>query len=169
MNQYSKINPAANDEQASRNNMMDLWKESIERAGQARQTAPAVVKDDTDEAKTDLERKLRNPSEPCATCASRTYQDGSSDPGVSFKTPTHIPASMSATAVMGHEREHVTRNAAKAEEQGGTARSSVVLHRSKCPECGRTYVSGGTTTTTTSIPKEKQQKDPFAKGLDKLI
>ncbi len=86
----------------------------------------------------------------CQTCKSRRYQDGSNDPGVSFKSPTHIDPAASASAVMGHEMEHVTRNAAKAKSEGGEVISSdVVLHGAVCPECKRFYISGGTTYTTT--------------------
>jgi hypothetical protein len=35
-----------------------------------------------------------------------------------------------------------------------TATSTVVLHTAICPECGKSYISGGTTTTTYS---RKQQ------------
>jgi hypothetical protein len=44
----------------------------------------------------------------------------------------------------------VTNNAEKAERAGMNAHSTVVLRCSQCPECGRMYVSGGTTTTTYS-------------------
>lgn len=54
----------------------------------------------------------------CQTCANRKYQDGSDDPGVSFKMPTHIDPALSASAVLGHENEHVMRNNAKAAAEG---------------------------------------------------
>ncbi|MDR0958320.1 MAG: hypothetical protein LBM16_03825 [Clostridiales bacterium] len=90
----------------------------------------------------------------CATCASRRYVDGSDDAGVSFKTPTHVSPSQSASAVMSHEREHVTNNAAKAAREDSVASSSVSVFHATCPECGKSYVAGGVTRTQTRKIKE---------------
>lgn len=87
----------------------------------------------------------------CATCASRTYQDGSDDPGVSFKAPTHLSPAQAATAVISHEMEHVTNERANAEEEDREViNQSVQIFHSVCPECGKSYVSGGVTKTTTA-------------------
>lgn len=87
----------------------------------------------------------------CQTCEERKYQDGSADPGVSFKTPAHIDPSVSGSVVRGHEMEHVVRERSQARmEDREVVRQSVVLKNSICPECGRVYVSGGTTNTTTA-------------------
>ena len=87
----------------------------------------------------------------CETCKRRQYQDGSDDPGVSFKTATHISPEQAGAAVRGHEQEHVTREQAKAERDGRKVISqSVSIHTAVCPECGRVYVSGGTTRTVTA-------------------
>lgn len=86
----------------------------------------------------------------CQTCAKRKYQDRSDDPGVSFQAPTHISPEAAPSAVAAHEREHVTRNQAEAEREGReVVHQSVQIHTAICPECGRVYVSGGTTTTVT--------------------
>jgi hypothetical protein len=86
----------------------------------------------------------------CSTCASRTYQDKSDDSGVSFQTPTHLDPDQAASAVMAHEQEHVTREQADAEQKGREVISqSVQIQSAICPECGRSYVSGGTTKTMT--------------------
>ncbi|WP_312647677.1 hypothetical protein [Aminipila sp.] len=86
----------------------------------------------------------------CETCKNRKYQDVSDDSGVSYQTPTKISPSNAASAVMSHEQEHVVRNQAKAERDDREVLSqSVVLHTAICPECGKAYVSGGTTTTVT--------------------
>lgn len=86
----------------------------------------------------------------CKTWSSRTYQDGSGDPGVSFKTPTHVSPGAAPSAVLGHELEHVRRNQAKAEQEDKVVvMQSVSIHNAICPECGLSYVSGGTTTTVT--------------------
>lgn len=83
----------------------------------------------------------------CQTCRNRKYQDGS-DEMVSFKAAAHIAPSNAAAVVMGHEREHVANAYQKAEQNHGEVmRASVRLHTDVCPECGRTYVSGGNTTT----------------------
>ena len=87
----------------------------------------------------------------CETCKRREYQDGSNDPGVSFKTPTHLSPEQAGFAVRAHEREHVTREQAKAVREGREVVSqSVSIHTAICPECGRVYVSGGTTRTVTA-------------------
>ncbi|MGO5029758.1 hypothetical protein [Candidatus Agathobaculum pullicola] len=93
----------------------------------------------------------------CQTCKERKYQDGSNDPGVSFKTPTNIAPEAAASAVRGHEQEHVSREQSKAQQEGREVVSqSVTIHTAICPECGKVYVSGGTTRTTTRAEKAAQ-------------
>lgn len=94
----------------------------------------------------------------CQTCKERKYQDGSDDPGVSYQTPTHISPEQAASAVRGHEMEHVVREQASAEREGRRVVSqSVSIHTAICPECGRVYVSGGTTRTTTASDPQPEQ------------
>lgn len=91
----------------------------------------------------------------CQTCKRRKYQDGSDDPGVSFKTPTHVSPEQAASAVRGHEHEHVVREQAEADRTDRKVVSqSVTYHNEICPECGRVYVSGGTTRTVTAEASE---------------
>ena len=50
----------------------------------------------------------------------------------------------------GHELEHVAHEQAKAQrEDRKVVSQTVALHTDICPECGRVYVSGGTTRTVT--------------------
>ena len=104
----------------------------------------------------------------CQTCEERRYQDGSDDMGVSFQTPTRIAPENVASAVRGHERENVFREQAKAQRENRRVISqSVALHTSVCPECGKAYISGGTTTTTTAsapdpVPAGQPQRRPFS-------
>lgn len=83
----------------------------------------------------------------CETCKNRKYQDGS-DEDVSFKSPAHIDPNAAASRVRSHEQEHVS-NAYKeaAQNNGKVVSCNVAIHTAVCPECGRTYVSGGTTST----------------------
>ncbi len=91
----------------------------------------------------------------CQTCKERKYQDGSEDMGVSFQTPTNIAPEQAASAVRGHENEHVVRERAKADrEDRRVVSQSVTLHTDICPECGKAYVSGGTTRTVTAAERE---------------
>lgn len=91
----------------------------------------------------------------CQTCEKRKYQDESDDMGVSFQTPTNISPEQAASAVRGHENEHVVREQAKAKQEGRKVVSqSVTLHTDICPECGKVYISGGTTRTVTAAEKE---------------
>lgn len=93
----------------------------------------------------------------CQTCKNRKYKDGSNDPGVSFKTPTHISPDRAASAIRSHELEHVSHAQAKAEREDQKILSqSVTYHTAVCPECGRTYMSGGTTRTVF-----KSEQDPY--------
>lgn len=88
--------------------------------------------------------------ETCQTCANRKYQDGSDDPGVSFKTATHLSPEQAATAVRSHEMEHVSRNRAKADREDREIVSQIVTIRNEiCPECGDVFTAGGTTRTVT--------------------
>jgi len=90
----------------------------------------------------------------CATCASRMYQDSSHE-NVSFKSAAHIDPSSSGTKVMAHEQEHVSNAYSKATKGGGQVVSaSVTLKSAICPECGRSYVSGGVTNTTIKYSKD---------------
>lgn len=104
-------------------------------------------------------------AEGCETCEGRKYQDGSADPGVSFKTPTKVSPGSEASAVRGHEQEHVTRNRAEAQRENRRVVSqSVTYHTAICPECGRSYVSGGTTRTVTKGENPAPEQTPKAKG-----
>lgn len=107
-------------------------------------------------------QKTMNDAE-CKTCKERKYQDGSDDPGVSFKTPTHIDPGQASSAVRGHELEHVVRERAQAQKDGRRVISqSVTMQTGICPECGRVYTAGGVTRTVTAAdtkPKEAP-KDP---------
>lgn len=97
----------------------------------------------------------------CETCEKRKYQDGSDDPGVSFKTPTNVAPELAASAVRGHEQEHVVREQAKAQrEDRKVVSQTVTYHTGICPECGRVYVSGGTTRTVTAADNRPEQPDP---------
>lgn len=100
-----------------------------------------------------------DPNYICQTCNERKYQDESNDPGVSFKSPGHISPGASASVVASHEKEHVTNEQAKARGEGRRVVSqSVVLHYSVCPECHKTYVSGGTTRTVTASDNKKSSE-----------
>lgn len=93
----------------------------------------------------------------CQTCKERKYQDGSNDPGVSFKTPSTIAPEQAASVVRGHEQEHVVREQAQAKRENREVVSqSVTMHTAICPECGKIYVSGGTTRTTTRAESTAQ-------------
>ena len=93
----------------------------------------------------------------CETCEKRKYQDGSDDPGVSFKTATSVDPKAAQAAVRGHEMEHVVRERAKAErEDRKVVSQSVTYHTGICPECGKFYISGGTTRTVTAADNTKE-------------
>ena len=79
-----------------------------------------------------------------------------------FQTPTNIKPEQAASAVRGHEMEHVYREQAKANREGRKVVSqNVTMHTEICPECGKSYVSGGTTRTVTKADTDNaaQQQD----------
>ncbi|MGN0636925.1 MAG: hypothetical protein ACI4J0_01005 [Huintestinicola sp.] len=99
--------------------------------------------------------KLNEQNGECQTCKNRKYQDGSDDPGVSFKTASKVAPEAAASAVRGHEMEHVYRNRAEAAREGREVVSqSVRLKTGICPECGKAYISGGETRTVTKAKNE---------------
>lgn len=103
----------------------------------------------------------------CQTCENRRYQDGSNDPGVSFKSASKISGNVEA-AVRGHEQEHVSRNRAKADREGREiVYQSVVIKHAICPECGKTYVAGGETTTVTRSKPPEEEIDFSAEKSEK--
>lgn len=119
--------------------------------------------EDPEKEKEEKERKgIEDPSEECQTCKNRKYKDGS-DEMVSFKTPTKISPESAAAAVRAHEQEHVSNAYAKAAQKNGKViAASVSIHTAVCPECGRTYISGGTTHTQI---KYYNEDNPYQKGL----
>lgn len=105
---------------------------------------------------------IKDPTEECQTCKNRKYKDGS-DEMVSFKSPAHISPENAASAVRAHEQEHVTNAYSKAATGNGKVLSATVsIHTSICPECGRSYVSGGTTSTQI---KYYNEDNPYQKDL----
>lgn len=101
----------------------------------------------------------------CQTCKNRKYKDGSDDPGVSFKTPTRIRPENAAYAIRSHEGEHVSHARAKAQREDQKILSqSVTYHTAICPECGRTYMSGGTTRTVFQSEQNPYKEDAEQKG-----
>ena len=106
--------------------------------------------------------KKSSPAE-CETCKNRKYQDGSDEGDVSFKAPSHIDPKAAASKVRSHEQEHVSNAYQKAAKDNGKVVScNVSIHTDICPECGRTYVSGGTTATQI---KYFNEENPYQKEM----
>ncbi len=120
----------------------------------------------------DTVRKPGRASSPeeCQTCKERKYQDGS-DENVSFKSAQHVSPESAGARVRAHEGEHVSNAYTKAQKDGGKVlQASVSIKTAICPECGRTYVSGGTTHTKISYsdesnPYQKERKFQHGMGL----
>lgn len=108
----------------------------------------------------------REQYEECQTCKNRKYQDGSNEM-VSFKSAAHIDPQAAAAAVRSHEQEHVSNAYSKAAmENGRVIRASVTLKTEICPECGRSYVSGGTTNTQIKYYNEENPYQQDLKAAD---
>lgn len=109
----------------------------------------------------------RKSREECQTCKNRKYQDGS-DEMVSFKSASHVAPEAAASAVRAHEQEHVNNAYKKAATDNGKVLSaSVSIHTSICPECGRSYVAGGTTHTQIKYYNEENPYQQDLKNTDK--
>ena len=107
-----------------------------------------------------------DPSYECQTCENRKYQDGSNEHDVSFKTASKVAPEAAASAVRSHEQMHVKNAYQKAEKDDAKVVSAnVTIHTSICPECGKTYISGGTTRTTIKYGNEN---NPYQKNLKNL-
>lgn len=105
----------------------------------------------------------------CETCKNRKYQDGS-DEMVSFKSPSHISPNAAASAVRSHEQEHVS-NAYKdaAMNNGKVVSATVSIRTAICPECGRSYVSGGETATQIKYYNEENPYQQDKKATDAIL
>ena len=102
----------------------------------------------------------------CETCKNRKYQDGS-DEMVSFKSAAHISPEASASKVRAHEQEHVSNAYKKAAQGNGKVlAANVTLKTAICPECGRSYTAGGTTTTKISYSDESNPYQQNKKSAD---
>ena len=83
-----------------------------------------------------------------------------------FKTPGKIRPEESYAKVSSHEREHVANAIAKGSKPGAKLISaSVALKIEICPECGTSYVAGGTTTTQIRYSKS----NPYDKNADEAF
>ena len=111
----------------------------------------------------------RSSPEECETCKNRKYQDGSDESNVSFQSPTHISPDSAAAKVRAHENEHVSNAYKKAaKDNGKVVNASVSIQTAICPECGRTYVSGGLTKTSIKYTNEDNPYTKNQKALDAI-
>lgn len=161
------LDPSAQGERAERPEMPEMPGMPKKAEKNALPADSAQEADKSESAQESMEE------EECQTCKNRKYQDGSDDPGVSFKTATRLSPERAASAVRGHEMEHVTREQAKAEREGRkVVQQSVTIHTAICPECGDVYVSGGTTRTVTakdSAQEEQQQEQQSQQARQNLV
>ncbi len=125
--------------------------------------SPVAKSEETNRTTPDSKVDKSSPNYECQTCENRKYQDGSNEADVSFKSASHVAPEAAASAVRSHEAQHVSNAYQKAEEDNGKVISaSVSIHTSICPECGRSYVSGGTTRT---MIKYTDESNPYQKDL----
>ena len=118
-------------------------------------------KNEEDKSEAEVRAEKRAGIEECETCKNRKYQDGS-DENVSFKAAAHVSPQAAGAAVRAHEQEHVSNAYDKAkQEDGKVIQASVSIKTAVCPECGRTYVSGGETTTQI---KYNNEDNPYQKA-----
>ena len=108
------------------------------------------------------------PQEKCQTCENRKYVDGS-DEMVSFKTPSRVSPERAASAVRAHEQEHVNNAYSKAAQNNGkVCAANVSIKTEICPECGRSYVAGGTTHTQIKYYNEENPYQQDLKATDRI-
>jgi hypothetical protein len=129
-------------------------------------------KESEDTTDPDKVKKAGRESSPedCKTCKNRKYQDESDETNVSFKNASSVAPQAAASAVRAHEGQHVS-NAYKKAEKAGNAEvvsANVSIHTSICPECGKTYVSGGTTQTSIKYKNESNPYEQSRKSTDAI-
>lgn len=113
----------------------------------------------------DPDADTNDPGKECQTCKNRKYVDGSDEANVSFKSAAHVSPEQASSAVRAHEGEHVSNAYSKAAKGNGEVLSATVsIHTSICPECGRSYVSGGVTNTQI---KYYNESNPYQQDLRK--
>lgn len=135
--------------------------ERVRQGNQNQEKTPGVR-----ESKDGSVKEISKDKERCQTCAKRKYQDGS-DENVSFKSAAHISPEAAGSAVRAHEGEHVSNAYNKAAQKDGKVVSaSVSIHTSVCPECGKTYVSGGTTSTRIKYPADPYEQSKKTLGAE---
>ncbi|MCM1107302.1 MAG: hypothetical protein NC355_10205 [Blautia sp.] len=126
---------------------------------------PGQKEPDAAHADKDEQKKAGRRSSPaeCETCKNRKYKDGSDEANVSFKSASHISPEAAGAAVRAHENEHVANAYNKAAKNNGKVISATVsIHTAICPECGRSYISGGTTNT---MIRYTNEENPYQKEL----
>lgn len=106
--------------------------------------------------------------EECKTCKERKYQDESNETNVSFKNASRVAPEAAASAVRAHEGQHVANAYKKAakDENAKVVSANVSIHTAICPECGKTYVSGGTTRTAIKYTNESNPYQQNRKSAD---
>lgn len=149
-----------------------IYTNSIGKASQTQNVnAISGVEDEKKSANPDAVKKPGRKSSPeeCETCKNRKYQDGSDEGNVSFKAAAHISPESAASRVRAHENEHVSNAYKKAaKDNGKVMNASVTLQTAICPECGRTYVSGGLTKTSIKYSNEDNPYTKNQKALDAI-
>lgn len=159
---YDSTRTARNDSYRADPSRADSSRTDSYRADSSRPEALMTPSERYHKEQTDRMKEQENSNGECETCKKRKYQDGSNEM-VSFKTAQHISPESAAGAVRAHEQEHVSNAYKKAElGNGKVLRASVSIHTAICPECGRSYVSGGTTSTQI---KYYNEENPYQKDL----
>ena len=160
---YSYKPGSVGSQQAEEAKLRNLPWNKDAKAGEKLTAVPGAKEDDEKNGKgVKIKGHYDDPSCECETCKRRKYQDGS-DEMVSFKSAQSIAPAAVATRVRAHEQEHVSNAYKKAEQKNGKVlQASVTLHTAICPECGRTYISGGETRTQI---KYYNEDNPYQKDL----
>ena len=128
-------------------------------------SGPAAVSGDNVNVSGNRTEKAESKGE-CQTCK----VDGSYEGNVSFKAPGHIAPEASAGVVMSHEKEHVANAKREGNKPGNELISATVsLKTAICPECGRSYVAGGTTRTLIKYGDSEYDKNKKAADLDAVL
>ncbi|MCE5284318.1 MAG: hypothetical protein LLG02_00500 [Pelosinus sp.] len=137
----------------------DVFANLNTQAGPAYQLELSLKNGQVDDSNPEVREMKRTGKIECQTCAQRKYQDESTDAGVSFKSPAHIAPENAASIVQSHEQEHIINAQNRSlQEDTKIVSQSVQLYSAICPECGRSYISGGQASTTTVKTKQPSQQ-----------
>ncbi len=112
-------------------------------ASRQEEEKPIRPEDNPENEETPAEEALDSDGNSVFQRETTSYQDGSSDSGISFQSPTPFTQAQAPFAVRQHELSHVRRETSDAILEGRRVMTSVQIHSHIDPQTGERHVGGG--------------------------